>query len=70
MNTARIRKLLDSLHSSYWFLPSLMAGAAVLLAFTLLMVDYRREDTITNLGWIYSGGPSGARDLLSVVAGP
>lgn len=68
MNSARLKKLWDTLHSSYWFLPSLMAVCASLLAFAMLMVDNTRQDAITELGWIYSGGPNGARALLSAVA--
>ncbi|MBD3885317.1 DUF2254 domain-containing protein [Phormidium tenue FACHB-886] len=70
MRSARFSKLWDSLHSSYWFLPTIMASVAVLLTFAMLSLDRAgRDGPIEQLGWIYTGGPDGARAVLSVVAG-
>lgn len=67
MKNARISKLWDALHSSYWFLPSVMAVLATILAFTMLMLD--RTGKSIDYWWIYTGGASGARSLLEAVAG-
>ena len=70
MKNIKLAKLWDSLHSSYWFIPTLMAIVAIALAFMTLTLD--RADKIgpiEKLGWIYTGGPDGARTLLSAVAG-
>ncbi len=69
MRNTKLSKLWDRLHSSYWFLPSIIVIAAIALAFAMLIVDRNATDGMENLGWIYSGGPDGARALLSAVAG-
>jgi uncharacterized membrane protein len=70
MNNAKFRKLWDSLHSSYWFIPMLMAIAAVVLAFVMISLDRAgKAGPIEQLGWVYAGGPDGARAVLSAVAG-
>lgn len=70
MKNIKLLKLWDSLHSSYWFVPTLMVIAAIGLAFTMVWVDRSvTKGLIERLSWIYSGGPEGARLLLSTVAG-
>ncbi|MBD6617481.1 DUF2254 domain-containing protein [Komarekiella sp. 'clone 1'] len=70
MKNIKLSKLWDSLHSSYWFVPTLMAIAAVVLAATMLTVDRTGNmGPLQKWGWIYTGGPDGARTLLSAVAG-
>jgi uncharacterized membrane protein len=70
MNKIKLSKLWDSLHSSYWFVPTLMAAIAIALAFAMLNLDRAgTSGSRENLGWIYTGGPDGARTLLSTVAG-
>lgn len=58
------------LRSTYWFIPALMAVAAGVLAIVSVQADrvlvVRFAD---RLGWIYAGGPEGARAVLGVVAG-
>jgi uncharacterized membrane protein len=66
---ARLQKLWDSLHSSYWFLPSLMALAAIALALTMLSLDRNTNGQLSGISWIYTGGPDGARAVLSAIAG-
>ncbi len=39
MRNVKISKLWDQLHSSYWFIPAVMAMAAIALAFTMLHLD-------------------------------
>lgn len=70
MNNAKFSKLWDSLHSSYWFIPMLMAIGAVVLAFAMISLDRAgKTGPIEQLGWVYAGGPDGARAVLSAVAG-
>lgn len=70
MNKIKLSKLWDSLHSSYWFVPTLMAAIAIALAFAMLNLDRVGTSGLSeNLGWIYTGGADGARTLLSTVAG-
>lgn len=68
MKNVKWSKLWDSLHSSYWFLPSVMAAAAIGLAFAMLAIDRSSQGAMKQLSWIYTGGPDGARALLSAVA--
>lgn len=65
----KLSKYWDALQSSYWFLPSLILIAAILLAFTMLYLDRTDKPGITNLWWLYTGGPDGARSVLSAIAG-
>ncbi len=66
----RIANWRDALRTGFWFLPSLMLGLAAVLALTLLYVDERVDPGIKgSIAWAYSGGPEGARSLLSTIAG-
>lgn len=67
MKNVKLSKLWDSLHSSYWFIPTLMAVGSMILANAMLTLD--RTGNTPNWGWIYTGGTDGARALLSSVAG-
>ncbi|HAX76276.1 MAG TPA: DUF2254 domain-containing protein [Cyanobacteria bacterium UBA11372] len=67
MNNVKLSKLWDSLHSSYWFIPTLMAVGSIILAIAMLTLD--RTGNIPSWGWIYTGGTDGARAVLSSVAG-
>ncbi|MEW5746131.1 MAG: DUF2254 domain-containing protein [Nitrospirota bacterium] len=67
---AKLSALWDSLRTSYWFVPMLMAVASVALWAVVYYLDIRLEDRrVARLGWIYAGGPDGAREVLSAVAG-
>jgi uncharacterized membrane protein len=68
MKNVKLGKLWDNLHSSYWFIPTLMAVGATALAFTMLMLD-RTGKLGIDYWWIYTGGADGARSLLGTVAG-
>lgn len=66
----KLSKLWDSLHSSYWFVPAIMSAIAMALAFVMLALDRAgKSGPVENYAWIYTGGPEGARTLLSTVAG-
>ncbi|MER3494260.1 MAG: DUF2254 domain-containing protein [Mastigocladus sp. ERB_26_2] len=69
MKNIKLGKVWDSLHSSYWFVPTLMAITALALATITLTLDQSgKVGIIEKWGWIYTGGPNGARTLLSAVA--
>ncbi|MBN3947014.1 MAG: DUF2254 domain-containing protein [Nostoc sp. NMS7] len=68
MKNVKLSKLWDTLHSSYWFIPSIMAILTTALAFTMLMLDRTGKANI-NYWWSYTGGADGARSLLGAVAG-
>ncbi|MEP6515234.1 DUF2254 domain-containing protein [Microcoleus vaginatus] len=67
MKNVKLSKIWDSLHSSYWFIPTLMAVGSMILAIAMLRID--RTGNIPNWRWIYTGGADGARAVLSSVAG-
>ena len=70
MKNIKLSTLWDSLRSSYWFVPTLMAGGAIALAFTMVTLDQSgKSGPIQKLGWVYTGGPDGARTVLSTIAG-
>jgi uncharacterized membrane protein len=66
MNDIKLSKLWDALLTSYWFLPGMLAITAVILAFTMLHLD--RTIGFDDWGWTYTGGPDGAREVLSAIA--
>jgi uncharacterized membrane protein len=69
MKNVKLGKLWDSLHSSYWFLPTIFTLLAIALAFTMLWLDRQGYyGPIEEWGWIYTGGANGAREVLSSVA--
>jgi uncharacterized membrane protein len=69
MNNVKLSKIWDSLHSSYWFLPTIFAVCAIALAFAMLWLDRQGYyGPIEKWGWIYTGGTDGAREVLSAVA--
>jgi uncharacterized membrane protein len=67
---AKISALWDSLRTSYWFVPMLMALASVALWSGVYYLDILlKSDPGRYISWIYTGGPDGAREVLSVTAG-
>lgn len=66
----KLSKLLDSLHSSFWFVPTLMVVLAIGLSFLTIQIDQSLDtEIIDNLGWAYALGPNGSRAILSAIAG-
>jgi uncharacterized membrane protein len=66
----KIQNLWYRLQGNFWFLPALMALAAILFACTTTTIDrvfLIRESPVQWL--VYSGGPDGARSVLSTIAG-
>jgi uncharacterized membrane protein len=67
---ARLNLWMDNLRTGFWFLPLLMLVLATGAAILLLRVDRRFDPGIhTSVAWAYSGGPEGARSLLTTIAG-
>jgi uncharacterized membrane protein len=62
----RALNIFDSIRTSFWFIPTAMSLASAALAFFATSRDYRQDSPWT--GWIWSGGPEGAREVLSVIA--
>jgi len=61
--------LWESLRSNYWFVPALMTVGAVGLSYVLLYFDRTlKMSSLSGLAWLYTGGASGARSVLSTVA--
>lgn len=68
--STRLNRWSDEIQTSFWFVPMVMLAAAAALAIFLLDVDGRLDPgTRSMLSWAYSGGPEGARSLLSMIAG-
>ncbi len=66
----KFSKLLDSLHSSFWFIPSLMVVLAIGFSFLTIHIDQStKTNFIGEVGWAYALGPSGSRAILSAIAG-
>ena len=66
----RLSQILDALRTSFWFVPSLMLLLSAGLAFALLYIDQRYDPGMkSSISWAYTGGPEGARSLLSTIAG-
>ncbi len=61
----------DSLRTSYWFVPMVLNLAAIALAIALITLDHtiRVTGNTKQVWWIYTGGPQGARAVLSTIAG-
>ena len=66
----RALNLWEKLRSSYWFVPSLMALVAFGLSLGMAKLDgLYGASYVRELGWIYTGGPEGARGVLSAISG-
>lgn len=66
----RLLNIFETIRTSFWFIPTVMALLATALAFFTVHLDYGAaspggEGTTV---WIWSGGPEGAREVLSVIA--
>lgn len=69
MQTA-LRKFWLSLNSSYWFIPSLLTIAALILSIVTIYIDrHGGADWLVELGWIFPSRPDGARGQLTVISG-
>ena len=65
-----VLRLSDHLRESYWFVPTIMAIAAVLLAGGMIAWDsYEGSGWMDSFSWLHASRPSGARQLLSAIGG-
>lgn len=55
--------------SSFWFIPSLVTLGSIGFALGFIELDQRSSDASDLAGFIYGGGPDGARAVLSALAG-
>ena len=70
LSVTRLRAFWESIRATYWAVPSLMAVAAVGLSVAMIRVDeVLTPKFIGTLSWVYTGGPEGARAVLSTIAG-
>jgi uncharacterized membrane protein len=66
----RLRQIWSDLRSSFWFVPSLMVAASIVLAVALIETDSTGGDRwLTQWPRLFGAGPDGARQLLSTLAG-
>lgn len=63
-------KYWEQFRSSFWFVPSVMTGAAAAIAFAGVAVDRAKPDEwMQILSWAYTGGAAGASAVLGTIAG-
>lgn len=61
---------LASVRGKYWLIPAIMALAAVALSFGMVALDaHLGTKWAEQVPWLYANGPTGARALLSTIAG-
>lgn len=66
----RLRAWWEYLRGTYWAVPSAMAMAAVVLSVGMIQLDEAvTAALLDHLSWVYTGGPEGARAVLSTIAG-
>ena len=66
----QVFKAWNRVRTSFWFLPTFMAGGAMLLAFATITLDTLVIDWLKlNWGWNFTGGAEGASALLGAIAG-
>ena len=60
----------ERLRTSYWFVPAILTVSAVALSFFTVHIDsVVSAKWIRATGWIWAGGPEGARNVLATIAG-
>ena len=67
---SKLLNWIETLRSSFWVMPSLMALSAIGLSYGAIALDSGPigKKMANSLGWLWSGGAEGARSLLSTVA--
>ena len=67
---AQLLRLADHLRESYWFVPTLMAFAAIVLAGGMIALDsYEGAGWMDRFAWLQASRPDGARQVLSSIGG-
>lgn len=66
----RLLNLWESVRTSFWFIPGLLVFMAIVLSLVIVAVDRRVVlEPDRAFGLLYTGGPEGARAILSTIAG-
>lgn len=66
----QIFKSWDRIRSSFWFIPLVMIGGAVALAFGTVALEVPLTDWLEHAwGWTFTGGAEGAGAVLATIAG-
>lgn len=66
----KLLNIWDSLRASFWFIPALMMLFSIILSIiTVYLDDLQASKFIKELQWAWTGGASGAREMLSTIAG-
>ncbi|NJO84979.1 MAG: DUF2254 domain-containing protein [Blastochloris sp.] len=69
MKASQFITIVGNLRTSFWFVPGLMLLGSVALAFGMIQLDqFARDNFVSQVGWVYTGGPEGARAMLSGIA--
>jgi uncharacterized membrane protein len=67
---SRIVHFWNTLNSSLWFIPTVMTFVTIAVSFVTISLDATvKEKLIDRVGWVWAGGPHGAREILSTIAG-
>lgn len=67
---SRLLNLLDGIRASYWFIPTLMAIAAMALSYGAIEADAAIKGHVPEwIKWLFNNQPDGARAVLSTIAG-
>ncbi len=70
LRRVRLAHRWSQLSNNYWLVPTAMVTTAIGLSFLLPWIDHLTgNDRAVIPGWIYDGGPDGARAILSIIAG-
>lgn len=64
----RLSELFERLHSSYWFVPAVMAAFALLLSYITTRLEDAVSPGLKRSFWLYTGDAGGAMEVLSVIA--
>jgi uncharacterized membrane protein len=66
----QIFKYWNRVRSGFWFLPTVMAGVAVALAYVSVAISEPVAEWFTlNFGWTFTGGAEGASAVLVIIGG-
>lgn len=66
----RLASIVEGIRASFWFVPAVMSGGAILLSAVTVNLDERgMSEWLGSLRFIYLNQPGGARSLLSTIAG-
>jgi uncharacterized membrane protein len=64
----RLLAVWEYLRGTYWAVPSAMAVAAVGLSVGMIQLDEAAPASLLDrFSWVYTGGPEGARAVLSTI---